>query len=371
MDDDATETDRCDAPADRQANSRGVADRVADNATRRRFLALGGATGVAALAGCSAAPVGSGSGGGTLTVATYSNFIDAPSVSPGEWLKEEFESRVDAELEWATPDNEVNYYVERTASGASIDADLYVGLTTEDLVRVDETLDDDLFAERGDVGGFDDVREGIGDTDVRAGIIGELGVSGEIHDEEEKVLRAGARAALETGASVTVHPTGRGTVGNKNQTYPSSRWGLDILDVLTGEGLPPSRVVVSHMDRDRFELTAESLEYQRELADRGAYLEYDLWGNEKYYTPHFDKKPSDPERVEAVVELVEDGYTDRLLFSHDVAFKDQLVTYGGFGYGHILEHVVPMLRMEDLTTDQITTILTENPREMLTFAEPA
>jgi len=72
-------------------------------------------------------------------------------VSPGEWLKEAFESRVDAELEWATPDNEVNYYVERASSGVSIDADLYVGLTTEDLVRVDETLDDDLFVERGEV----------------------------------------------------------------------------------------------------------------------------------------------------------------------------------------------------------------------------
>ena len=173
--------------------------------TRRRFLALGGAAGVAGLAGCSAERTGDdgsgGSGGSgdsdgngtnddgdaedsdgsddngddgdggeegdgegetpTLTVATYGAFIDAPSVSPGEWLKEEFESRVDAELEWATPDNEVNYYVERAGSGVSIDADLYVGLTTEDLVRVDETLDDDLFAERGEVAGFDDVRDGL------------------------------------------------------------------------------------------------------------------------------------------------------------------------------------------------------------------
>ncbi|OYR63829.1 thiamine ABC transporter substrate-binding protein, partial [Halorubrum ezzemoulense] len=97
----------------------------------------------------------------TLTVATYTNFIDAPSVSPGEWLKEEFESRYDATLEWATPDNEVNYYVERAASGAGIDADLYVGLTTEDLVRVDGALDEDLFAEAGDVDGRDAVKEGL------------------------------------------------------------------------------------------------------------------------------------------------------------------------------------------------------------------
>ncbi|WP_435097739.1 thiamine ABC transporter substrate-binding protein [Halorubrum sp. N11] len=192
--DNATEADRRDAPDDRQADSRNGAGRRADRGagspTRRRFLALGGAAGAVALAGCSAEPTDGGDGsdgsdgsdgddsdGGdgsdgddgaddeegtpTLTVATYTNFIDAPSVSPGEWLKEEFESRVDAELEWATPDNELNYYVERADSGVSIDADLYVGLSTEDLVRVDEALDDDLFAERGEVDGFGDVRDGL------------------------------------------------------------------------------------------------------------------------------------------------------------------------------------------------------------------
>jgi len=201
-DDGAGETDRCDAQQGGQADAPdaavGSTDWPAERATRRRFLALGGAAGAGALAGCSAQRTGSGGGSDgrdgsdgedgengengengddsddgesgedgddgetpTLTVATYTSFIDAPSVSPGEWLKEEFESRFDAELEWATPDNEVNYYVERATSGVSIDADLYVGLTTEDLVRVDEALDDDLFAERGAVDGFDDVRDGL------------------------------------------------------------------------------------------------------------------------------------------------------------------------------------------------------------------
>ncbi|WP_418285470.1 thiamine ABC transporter substrate-binding protein [Halorubrum sp. DTA46] len=157
--------------------------------TRRRFLAAGGAAGVVALAGCSAEQTGggddddNGSTGDddaagddtaddgdseddetetpTLTVATYDAFIDAPSVSPGEWLKEEFESRFDAELEWATPDNEVNHYIERARSGADVDADVYVGFTTEDLVRIDDELDDGLFAEAGDIDGLDAVREGL------------------------------------------------------------------------------------------------------------------------------------------------------------------------------------------------------------------
>jgi phosphotriesterase-related protein len=58
-----------------------------------------------------------------------------------------------------------------------------------------------------------DVREGIDDTDVRAGIIGEIGLSvneeAEIYDAELKVLRAGARAAARTGTSLTIHPPGR------------------------------------------------------------------------------------------------------------------------------------------------------------------
>ncbi|TKX76088.1 thiamine ABC transporter substrate-binding protein [Halorubrum sp. GN11_10-6_MGM] len=163
--------------------------RPARSHTRRRFLTATGAAGAVALAGCSAERVDDGGGDGTdggnetdggdtnggdgdggdggddetptLTVATYTNFIDAPSVSPGEWLKEEFESRYDATLEWATPDNEVNYYIERAASGAGIDADLYVGLTTEDLVRVDDELDGDLFAEAGEFEGRDRVRSGL------------------------------------------------------------------------------------------------------------------------------------------------------------------------------------------------------------------
>jgi len=181
----ATDATRAADPSARRAES------GSKRSTRRRFLSLGGTAGALALAGCSAERTGDdggdgsaadgsggadgsnesagaddGSGGGdgetpTLTVATYTNFIDAPSVSPGEWLKDEFESRVDAELEWATPDNELNYYIERAASGVAVDADLYVGLTTEDLVRVDDRLDGDLFAERGDVDGFDDVRDGL------------------------------------------------------------------------------------------------------------------------------------------------------------------------------------------------------------------
>ncbi len=174
---------------DETATARRGSTQTAHRPTRRRFLTVSGVAAAVALAGCSAEQTddspgdddvddGAGDDGDaaddgdesdddsteetpTLTVATYDSFIDAPSVSPGEWLKDEFESRFDAELEWATPDNEINHYIEREQSGAGIDADAYVGFNTDDLVRIDDELDDGLFAEAGDIDGLDDVREGL------------------------------------------------------------------------------------------------------------------------------------------------------------------------------------------------------------------
>lgn len=212
-----------------------------------------------------------------------------------------------------------------------------------------------------------DVREGIGDTDVRAGLIGEIGLSGRIHDAERKVARAAARAALRTGASVSVHPPGRTERSQRDRTYPTSRWGLEVLDVLEAEGLPPERVVMGHMDRTVF----EELEWQRELAERGAYLEYDLWGMEASLDQYGDAYMSDAQRLSFVTDLIEAGHADRLLFSQDVYTKLQRTAYGGFGYAHVLENVVPLLRKRGVSQSVVDEILIDNPRDVLAFAEPA
>jgi thiamine transport system substrate-binding protein len=155
---------------------------------RRDFIAAAGAAGVTGLAGCaSGGSGGSGDGGGseesgdtdtatstetrgtttgsmetpTLRVGTYGAFVDAPSSSPGPWLKEQFESEFDATLEWQTPENELNYFIERSMGGLDIDADAYVGLDTNMLIRVDQQTDGNLFAPAGDVPNRDTVKGGL------------------------------------------------------------------------------------------------------------------------------------------------------------------------------------------------------------------
>ena len=141
---------------------------------RRTFLRAAGAGGAAALAGCSAQPVNDGSGnnnttgsgttvGGSgpseLVVATYGAFVDAPSTSPGSWLKKQFEAEFDATVRWKTPQNGVNYFIERANAGVSSEADLYVGLDASSLIRADEKANRRLFANAGSIDGAADVKD--------------------------------------------------------------------------------------------------------------------------------------------------------------------------------------------------------------------
>ena len=223
--------------------------------------------------------------------------------------------------------------------------------------HVDQSTGEELEAEF-----VSDVRDGIDETDVRAGQIGEIGLSGTIHEQEEKVLRAGARAARRTGASLNIHPPLFGP-------EPSPRAALAALDIVESEGLDPHRVVVSHMDQDH--RATQELSDHVELAERGAYLEFDEWDAWDMYMPDKDHAyPSDATRVDAVVELLDRGYGSRLLLGHDVCTKMQLTKYGGKGYAYIPEHVIPWLRASGVSEEETEQLLYENPRRALTFAEP-
>jgi len=224
--------------------------------------------------------------------------------------------------------------------------------------RVDTSTVDELAAEF-----VDDVTDGIDDTRVRAGIVGEIGTSGDIHEHEEKVLRAGARASLETGAPVSVHPP-----SERDPEWPPSRRALQVLDLLEDEGLPLDRVVICHMDQSKW--LGGSMTYQREILDRGAFVEFDLFGHEGYFPDAEDAQPSDVDRAGYVADLVADGYADQLLLSQDIFLKYLLRKYGGHGYAHLLTDVLPMFEGAGVPDAAVEQILTDNPQRMLTFDAP-
>ncbi|WP_435099190.1 thiamine ABC transporter substrate-binding protein [Halarchaeum sp. P4] len=146
---------------------------------RRDYLRAAGVAGALGLAGCTgnegttttesttttAGTTGTTSASRTLTVATYPSYVDG-SDSPGAWLKEQFEAAHDGvTVEWSTPtsgSSNINEYIQRAQRGATIDADVYVGLNTDELVRVDQELDQQLFAKvRSELSHAGDVKEGL------------------------------------------------------------------------------------------------------------------------------------------------------------------------------------------------------------------
>jgi phosphotriesterase-related protein len=199
-----------------------------------------------------------------------------------------------------------------------------------------------------------EVSDGIGDSGIRAGIIGEIGTMS-VTPIEERILRASARAQLATGAAISLH------------THPGFRHGEQIVGILTAEGVPADRIIVGHMDENLVGLGPglAHMDYHRRLADLGVWLQYDTFGAECYYDSTGLREPLDAERASAVAIIAARGHLGQLLLGMDVWLKQSLKHYGGLGYDHLLTAVPVMLRRAGLSDADIRTMLVDNPRKVL------
>jgi phosphotriesterase-related protein len=199
---------------------------------------------------------------------------------------------------------------------------------------------------------IDEVRVGVGQTRVKAGIIGEIGCSWPLTPNERKVLRAAALAQQETGAAVLIHP-------GRNPQAPQ-----EVLDVLAEAGGDVGRTIMGHLDR-----TLTETDDVLALAKSGCYLEYDLFGWEvSYYSLGDLDMPNDAQRLGFIQRLVAEGYRDRVVMAQDIFAKHRTVKYGGHGYAHILDNIVPRMREKGFSAEEIDAIIVANPARVLTFA---
>jgi phosphotriesterase-related protein len=192
------------------------------------------------------------------------------------------------------------------------------------------------------------------EPEVCAGIIGEIGISKDFTPAEEKVLRGAARASRLCGAPLSIHLPGW------------ERHAHRVLDVVESEGADLGHVVLCHMNP-----SLHDPQYQKSLADRGAFIEYDMIGMDFFYADQQAQSPCDEENAIAICRLVDDGYLGSILMSQDVFLKMMLVRYGGFGYGYILKHFVPRLKRHGMDQRTIDAILIENPRRVFSAGHRA
>lgn len=184
-----------------------------------------------------------------------------------------------------------------------------------------------------------EIEESVEGGDFQAGLIGEIGTTEfGTKAQEEKVLRASARAHLATGVTISVHTM-------------SGAEALHAIDILREEGVDPQRIIIDHVDHDH-------REHLRMVAEQGVFLGFDCIGKARYR--------DDAIRLELLCAMVESGYEDQIVLSHDISKPDYLHAYGGHGYGHLLGTFVPRLR-ERLHETTIEKFLVHNARRALAF----
>jgi len=195
------------------------------------------------------------------------------------------------------------------------------------------------------------VRDGAWGTDIRAGIIGEIGCQAPWTALERRVMRGALLAQRETGAALNVHP-------GRDDDQPQ-----EVADFIAANGGDPERTIISHIDRTIFDE-----DRLLRLADSGVVIEFDLFGIEHAFYPLSDiDMPNDATRLKLIRRLIDHGHLERVVISHDICYRTRLTRFGGHGYSHIFENVVPMMRRRGFSEDEIDTILVRTPRRLLTF----
>lgn len=178
---------------------------------------------------------------------------------------------------------------------------------------------------------------------VKAGAIKVAGDYNYVNDNMQRLIRAVGRVHRETGAPVFAH-TEQGTASE------------ELLDLLEAAGVAPSRVMLSHIDRN------PDFYLHRRLAQRGAYLQYDTPSRTKYQPEYLV--------VDLMRGLFDAGLGEQILLGGDMARRSYWKAYGGGpGFDYLLRIFTPRLREEGFTDAEIEQIWVRNPARWLTGAE--
>ncbi|MBR5505894.1 MAG: hypothetical protein IKV73_06280 [Clostridia bacterium] len=197
-----------------------------------------------------------------------------------------------------------------------------------------------------------DLTKGINGTDIRAGVIGEIGTGMQMSDFEKKSLKAASEAQAETGYGMHIH------------ACLWNREGLNALKFAVECGADAQKICVDHAD------VLLDEDYILGVLDMGAYIEFDDFGKEFYV----DRKnrnlllgsfATDKERCQFIKKLIERGYKKQILVTNDICLKSMTHTYGGWGYDHVVTNIIPMMEDFGISANDIDTIMTQNPIRFL------
>lgn len=193
---------------------------------------------------------------------------------------------------------------------------------------------------------INDVEKGVKNTGIKAGVIGEIGTSANMFEDEIKVLHAAGIAGEKTKKAIHIH----------TDLYTEN--GDEIIRILTSHGVKPEKICIDHVD------VKIRPDYIKRLLDKGVYVEFDNFGKEFFVTK--DRRFAyDLERIKTLKELIDLGYQDKIMVCNDVCLKSMLSYYGGNGYYHILKTVKAMAQEYGIDEKIYNKILSDNVANFL------
>ena len=193
-----------------------------------------------------------------------------------------------------------------------------------------------------------EIEQGIEGTGIKAGIIKVASDEGGVTRPQEIVLRAAGQASVRTGTPISTH------------TWSPDRVGDEQVRILQDEGVDLNKVYIGHSNDDM------DMSYLLGLLKKGVWLGLDRFpGGRRPGTPYWE------ERTQLAKQLIDAGYTDRIMLSHDhsvpkarygVAVQEERIKHNPDGYNFITRNVLPRLREMGVSDDVINQIMVENPR---------
>jgi phosphotriesterase-related protein len=205
---------------------------------------------------------------------------------------------------------------------------------------------------------FVDEIENGGAEGIRRGVIGEIGIEAQTEFEVRAVVAA-ARAQARTGAPCYLHVLS-GIIASSRPSV------LELVDRYVTEGGDPARLVLCHQDG-----SGDDIEYQKSILDRGAWLEYDTFGFESVFGLGDDyiQLPTDSQRIRELKRLIDEGYQDQLLISHDICYQMMRRSWGGWGYAHLLDVLPGRFRAAGIDSETLQRLMVHNPARLLCFVD--
>ena len=192
-----------------------------------------------------------------------------------------------------------------------------------------------------------EIEKGIGGTDIKAGILKSASDVAGVTPEEEIVLRAVARAHLETGVPIMLHSYSPGQVGRQQ------------LAIMLEEDVDLGRIKMDHSN------DTTDVEYLTWLLDQGCYLGLDRYPG---------RTASPKARTRTMKALIDAGFADRLCPSHDgivlsiVGGGDfehaeaERLEYNPHGFLYLKKVVLPELREMGVSEETLESMFVDVPR---------